>query len=329
MQVSSDRYTKISYNRAGNSGVQLPLISMGCWHNFGTNESFKNMREMVAFCFNHGIVHFDLANNYGPPVGAAEVNFGKIMQMDLKSYRDELLISTKAGYPMWEGPFGNWGSKKYIIASCDQSLLRLGLSYVDIFYHHRYDPETSLEETTSALAQLVHQGKALYVGLSNYPKEPLEQAVKLLRNQNVPVVLGQYRYNMMQTEFETGGVKNLLEELGVGSIVFSPLAQGLLTDRYFNGIPEDSRMKKDGRFLSEDRLTPKLKEQLFQLNKIAEKRGQNLAQMAIAWLAHKKVTSVLIGASKVEQIEDNLDALNHTQFTKDELRIISDILKND
>jgi L-glyceraldehyde 3-phosphate reductase len=329
MQVSSDRYSKITYNRAGKSGVQLPLISLGCWHNFGTNESFKNMREMVAFSFNHGIVHFDLANNYGPPAGAAEINFGKIMQMDLKSYRDELLISTKAGYGMWAGPFGDWGSKKYLIASCDQSLVRLGLSYVDIFYHHRYDPKTALEETTSALAQLVHQGKALYVGLSNYPKEPLKQAVKLLREQNVPIVLGQYPYNMMDTRFETDGVKDMLDELAVGSIVFSPLAQGLLTDRYFNGIPEDSRIKKGTGFLKEERLTPKLKEQLFQLNKVAEKRGQNLAQMAVAWLVNKNVTSVLIGASKVEQIEDNLDALNHTQFTKEELRIISDILKND
>ncbi len=329
MQVSNDRYKKITYNRAGKSGVLLPAISMGLWHNFGLNESFKNMREMIAFCFNHGIVHFDLANNYGPPGGSAETNFGKIMQMDLKSYRDELLISTKAGYGMWPGPYGDWGSKKYIVSSCDQSLMRLGLPHVDVFYHHRYDPNTELRETVGALAHLVQQGKALYIGLSNYPKEPLKEAVELLRQQNVPVVLGQYRYNMMFPQFETEGIKSTLDDLGVGSIVFSPLAQGLLTDRYFKDIPEDSRIKKGTGFLKEEALTPKLRQQLAQLNDMANKRGQTLAQMAVAWLVNKQVTSVLIGASKVEQIEDNLDALNHTQFTKEELKLISEILRSE
>ena len=325
-QADEKRYEEMKYNRCGASGLQLPAVSLGLWHNFGSNGNFDNMQDMCHTAFDHGITHFDLANNYGPKYGSAETNFGKILREELSGYRDELLISTKAGYDMWEGPYGNWGSRKYLLASLDQSLKRLGLDYVDIFYHHRMDPETPLEETMGALAQAVNSGKALYVGLSNYDGEHLEKAAAILNDLKCPFIINQNRYSIFDRTIENNGLKNTAEKLGKGIIAFSPLAQGMLTDRYLNGIPCDSRVKKDGRFLKENALTKERIMQIEQLNALAEERGQSLAEMALAWvLKDHSVTSVLIGASKPSQILDNIRAIQNTSFCEEELEKIENI----
>lgn len=325
-QADEKRYEEMKYNRCGASGLQLPAVSLGLWHNFGSNGNFDNMQDMCHTAFDHGITHFDLANNYGPKYGSAETNFGKILREELSGYRDELLISTKAGYDMWEGPYGNWGSRKYLLASLDQSLKRLGLDYVDIFYHHRMDPETPLEETMGALAQAVNSGKALYVGLSNYDGEHLEKAAIILDDLKCPFIINQNRYSIFDRTIENNGLKNTAEKLGKGIIAFSPLAQGMLTDRYLNGIPCDSRVKKDGRFLKENALTKERIMQIEQLNALAEERGQSLAEMALAWvLKDHSVTSVLIGASKPSQILDNIRAIQNTSFCEEELEKIENI----
>ena len=326
-QANVNRYENMIYKRSGNSGLKLPAVSLGLWHNFGDNADYENMKEMLFYAFDNGITHFDLANNYGPGPGAAERNFGKILKEELSSYRDEMIISTKAGYDMWPGPYGNWGSRKYLLASLDQSLERMGLDYVDIFYHHRMDPETPLEETMSALEQAVKSGKALYAGLSRYDSDTLEKAARILEERHVPFVIHQHRYNIFDRTIELDGSKDKTKELGKGLIVFSPLAQGMLTDRYLNGIPEDSRVKTDGRFLKEETVDKKLV-QIQKLNEIAEKRGQSLARMALSWvLKDDAVTSVLIGASRKEQIADNLQALKNTVFTAEELNEINNISK--
>lgn len=323
--ADKDRYNKLEYARCGKSGLKLPRVSLGFWHNFGDNNDFKTMQKLCFTAFDNGITHFDLANNYGPPYGSAEINFGRILKQDLKKYRDELLISTKAGYDMWEGPYGNWGSRKYLIASLDQSLKRMGLEYVDIFYHHRMDKDTPLEETMGALNQIVQSGKALYVGLSNYDGETLAKASEILTQMHCPFIINQNRYSIFDRTIENNGLKEMAHKLNKGIIAFSPLAQGLLTDRYLKGIPEDSRIKTDGRFLKAEILTEKKLTQIANLNEIAKQRGQTLAQMALAWILKDNiVTSVLIGASKPEQILMNLEAMNNIAFSSEELKLIDD-----
>ena len=322
-QAAQNRYQVIPYRRCGASGLMLPAVTLGLWHNFGDTAPYENMRALCRTAFDHGITHFDLANNYGPEPGSAEKNFGRILKEDLAPYRDELLISTKAGYTMWEGPYGDWGSRKYLLASLDQSLKRMGLEYVDIFYHHRMDPNTPLEETMGALAQAVRSGKALYAGLSNYNGETLEKACAILDELHVPFVINQNRYSIFDRTIEQNGLKETAVRLNRGIIAFSPLAQGLLTNRYLNGIPEDSRIRTDGRFLKESVITEEKLAQIRALNEIAAARGQTLAEMALAWILRAgKVTSVLIGASKPQQILDNIAALNNTTFTADELEAI-------
>ena len=320
------RYENMKYNRCGASGLKLPVVSLGLWHNFGTNGNFDTMMSMCETAFDNGITHFDLANNYGPVPGAAEENFGRILKKSLGAYRDELVISTKAGYDMWEGPYGNWGSKKYLVASLDQSLKRMGLDYVDIFYHHRMDPNTPLEETMGALSQIVASGKALYVGLSNYDGPTLEKASAILEELHVPFVINQNCYNIFDRSIEQNGLKAMSEKLGKGIICFSPLAQGMLSDRYLNGIPQDSRVRTDGRFLQESRLSEEVLGKIRALNEIAEGRGQTLAEMALAWLLKEEViTSVLAGASKPSQILYNIKAVENTSFTQDEIETIDRI----
>lgn len=322
---AKERYNIMEYNRCGRSGLLLPKISLGLWHNFGDASDYENMRQLCFTAFDNGITQFDLANNYGPAYGSAEKNFGRILKEDLMPYRDELIITTKAGYDMWEGPYGNWGSRKYLLASLDQSLKRMGLDYVDIFYHHRMDPETPLEETMGALATAVCQGKALYVGLSNYDGETLEQAAAILKDLKCPFVINQNRYSIFDRTVEKNGLKDMTGKLEKGLITFSPLAQGQLTDRYLNGIPEDSRIRKDGRFLKESILTAERMEQIRKLNELAAQRGEKLADMALAWLLQKKeVTSVLIGASKTQQILDNIKAIHSAPFTEEELQKIDE-----
>lgn len=330
MYLASDyRYDSMNYVRCGNSGLKLSQFSFGLWHNFGDHSDYENMKALCFTAFDHGITHFDLANNYGPAYGSAETNFGKILKEELGTYRDELLISTKAGYDMWPGPYGNWGSRKYLISSLDQSLQRLGLDYVDIFYHHRMDPDTPLEETMGALDQIVRSGKALYVGLSNYNGEQLEKAAAILRELKCPFVINQNRYSIFDRTIENNGLKETADRLKLGIIAFSPLAQGLLTDRYLNGIPEDSRMKTDGRFVKESALNEKRIAQIRALNELAGERGQNLAEMALAWVLRDGiVTSVLIGASKPHQILDNLKAASNTTFTEEELKRIEEIYQS-
>ena len=324
-QASSTRYQSMPYYHCGNSGLKLPAISLGLWHNFGDTSMMDNMKQLCFTAFDNGITHFDLANNYGPPPGSAEINFGRILKENFLPYRDEMIISTKAGYEMWDGPYGNWGSRKYILASLDQSLKRMGLDYVDIFYHHRMDPETPLEETMSALSQAVTSGKALYVGLSNYNGETLEKAAAILNDLRCPFIINQNRYSIFDRTIENNGLKETADSLNKGIIAFSPLAQGMLTNRYLNGIPEDSRIKKDGRFLKENALTENRLQQIKTLNAIAAERGQTLAEMALAWILRDGiVTSVLIGASKTSQIIDNIGALSNTKFSEEELKLIDE-----
>ena len=325
-QASSNRYQSMPYNRCGNSGLKLPPVSLGLWHNFGDTASYNNMKELVFTAFDHGITHFDLANNYGPEPGSAEINFGRILKEDFGVYRDELIISTKAGYEMWDGPYGNWGSRKYLLASLDQSLKRMGLEYVDIFYHHRMDPETPLEETMGALAQAVASGKALYVGLSNYDGETLDKATAILQELRCPFIINQNRYSIFDRTIERNGLKDTAAKLQKGIIAFSPLEQGMLTNRYLNGVPEDSRIKTDGRFLQETALTKERLTQINELNKLAAERGQTLAEMALSWILRDGiVTSVLAGASKASQILDNLGAVKNTSFSEEELQKIDAI----
>ena len=327
--ANKDRYEKMRYAYCGNSGLKLPLVSLGLWHNFGDHSNLENMKEIIFTAFDNGITHFDLANNYGPAPGSAEKNFGIILKEDMGKYRDELLISTKAGYTMWDGPYGDFGSRKYLIASIDQSLKRMGLEYVDIFYHHRMDKNTPLEETCGALAQIVNSGKALYVGLSNYDGETLEQAAKILSELHVPFIINQNRYSIFDRTIEYNGLKAMAAKLKKGIISFSPLAQGLLTDRYLNGVPSDSRIATDGRFLKTDNLTEKKLNAIRELNETAKKREQSLAQMALAWvLKDGIVTSVLIGASKAEQVLDNIAAIKNTEFSDEELKKIDKIVKD-
>lgn len=326
-QPVSERYDQMKYRYCGKSGLQLPEISLGLWHNFGHNADLTLGRKILRRAFDLGICHFDLANNYGPPFGSAEENFGRILQKDFLPYRDELLISSKAGWDMWPGPYGNFGSKKYLIASCDQSLKRMGLEYVDIFYHHRPDPNTPLEETMGALAQLHRQGKALYVGISQYSAEDTARAHQILSEMGVPLLIHQPRYSMMDRWVENG-LMDVLGEKGIGSIAFSPLEQGLLTDKYLKGIPADSRAAKDGRYLKPEQIAPEKLQMISQLNTIAQKRKQSLAQMAIAWLLKDpRITSVLIGVSKPEQLDDNVAAVKNSSFTSEELAEIEKILK--
>lgn len=321
--AKESRYDTMQYNRCGASGLKLPMVSLGFWHNFGDTGHYDNMKAMCRTAFDNGITHFDLANNYGPAYGSAERNLGQILRDDFSAYRDELLISTKAGYDMWPGPYGNWGSRKYLIASLDASLKRLGLDYVDIFYHHRMDPETPLEETMGALDSIVKSGKALYVGLSNYDGPTLERACAILNDLKCPFIINQNRYSIFDRTIEKNGLKETANRLGKGIIAFSPLAQGLLTDRYLHGIPADSRVRTDGRFLKESALTEEKLAQIRALNEIAAARGQTLAEMALAWiLKDGQVTSVLIGASRPEQILDNIKALDNTTFTAEELEAI-------
>lgn len=326
---SPDRYEATTYRHCGSSGLKLPPISLGFWHNFGDQTPFERMRELCFTAFDQGITHFDLANNYGPEPGAAERNAGRILSRYFAHHRQELVISTKAGYPMWPGPYGDFGSRKYLLSSLDQSLERLGLDYVDIFYHHRPDPDTPLEETMGALAQAVTSGKALYVGLSNYDGPTLKKASAILDELHVPFIINQNRYSIFDRTIESNGLKQTSRELGKGIITFSPLAQGLLTDRYLHGIPEDSRIRADGRFLKESALTPRRLEQIRGLNDLAGQRGQTLAEMALAWLLRDPaVTTVLIGASKPEQILDNLKASANTDFSQEELDRIDRISKD-
>jgi len=323
--ADENRYEKMNYRRTGNSGLLLPELSLGLWHNFGENDDFDNARDLLKCAFDNGITHFDLANNYGPPYGSAESTFGKILKKDFKKHRDELIISSKAGYDMWEGPYGNFGSKKYLISSLDQSLKRMNLDYVDIFYHHRPDPDTPLEETMGALDLMVRQGKALYVGISNYQPKEAEKAFKILKDLGTPCLIHQPRYSLFDRWIEDG-LLDLLGNSGVGAICFSPLAQGMLTDKYINGLPKDSRAVKDGRYLKTDKvleMLPKIKD----LNEVAKSRNQNLAQMAISWiLKDERITSVLIGASKTEQILDSIKATENTTFSEEELTRINSIL---
>lgn len=326
-KAAEDRYEKMVYRRCGQSGLKLPAVSLGLWHNFGDNSSYSNMVNMCLTAFDNGITHFDLANNYGPEAGSAEINFGRILKEHLSPYRDEMIISTKAGYYMWPGPYGDNGSRKYLLASLDCSLKRMGLDYVDIFYHHRMDPDTPLEETMGALEQAVTSGKALYVGLSNYDGKTLEKASKILEERHVPFIINQNRYNIFDRKIEDNGLKETSHKLGKGIICFSPLAQGLLTDRYLNGIPDDSRIRTDGRFLKEEYVTDVVLDKVRQLNDLAESRGQTLARMALAWvLKDEPITSVIIGASKSEQILDNVKALDNLDFTSEEIKTIDSLI---
>lgn len=319
-QADSARYDAMLYRRCGKSGLKLPAVSLGLWHNFGDTASYANMKEIGFTAFDLGITHFDLANNYGPEGGSAEINFGRILRENFRPYRDEMVISTKAGYYMWPGPYGDWGSRKYLLASLDQSLARLGLPYVDIFYHHRMDPETPLEETMGALAQAVRSGKALYVGLSNYNGPTLEKASAILEDLKVPFIINQNRYNIFDRAVEQNGLKETAAKLGKGIICFSPLAQGLLTNRYLDGIPADSRIRTDGRFLKDSALSEDRLARIRALNDIAQRRGQTLAEMALAWLLRDEVvTSVLIGVSRPAQVLDNVKALKNIAFTAEEL----------
>lgn len=321
------RYDTMKYNRTGNSGLLLPAISLGLWHNFGGVDTYENGRAMLRRAFDLGITHFDLANNYGPPAGSAETMFGQMLATDFKPYRDEMVISTKAGYWMWNGPYGEWGSKKYLIASLDQSLKRMGLDYVDIFYSHRPDPNTPLEETMGALDQIVRQGKALYVGISSYSPEQTAEAVRILNDLGTPLLIHQPSYSMLNRWIEDG-LQDVLDENGVGSIAFCPLQQGLLTNKYLGGIPKDSRAASSTGALKEDQVTEEVIQKVRQLNDLAAERGQTLAQMSLAWvLRGGRVTSALIGASRVSQIEDNVAALNNLEFSEEELAKIDDILK--
>ena len=323
---AENRYDSMPYRRCGRSGLKLPALSLGLWHNFGNITPFGTQQQILRTAFDHGVTHFDLANNYGPPEGTAELNFGRILKEDLGAYRDELIISTKAGFWMWPGPYGAWGSRKYLLSSLDQSLKRLELDYVDIFYHHRMDSNTPLEETMGALAAAVQSGKALYVGLSNYDGEHLQQATAILNELKVPFIINQNRYSIFDRTIEHNGLKDTAAKLGKGIIAFSPLAQGLLTDRYLKGVPADSRIVTDGRFLKENALTPQKLDKIRQLNDLAAQRGQTLAQMALAWvLKDGIVTSVLVGASKPEQILDNIKAAENTAFTAEELTLIDQI----
>lgn len=325
--AAEDRYEKMKYYRCGNSGLKLPAVSLGLWHNFGSNAGMDNMMAMCHTAFDNGITHFDLANNYGPMPGAAEENFGRILHKGLGCYRDELVISTKAGYDMWPGPYGDFGSRKYLIASLDQSLKRMGLDYVDIFYHHRPDPETPLEETMLALDSIVKSGKALYVGISNYNKEQTEAAVKILKELRTPFIINQRRYSMLDRSIEKDGLKTYAAANGIGIIAFCPLEQGMLTDKYLHGIPADSRVRTDGRFLQESSITAERIAQIQALNEIAAGRGQTLAQMALSWILRDgEVTSVLIGASKPSQILDNIGIVNASAFTETELQEIDSIV---
>lgn len=325
-KANENRYEKMKYNRCGNSGLKLPAVSLGLWHNFGDTGNFSNMEEMCFTAFDNGITHFDLANNYGPKPGSAEINFGRIFRENFKPYRDELIISTKAGYDMWAGPYGDGGSRKYLIASLNQSLERMGLEYVDIFYHHRMDPQTPLEETMMALDQIVKSGKALYAGLSNYDGPTLEKATAILNELHTPFIINQNSYNILNRTIEKNGLKSTAAKLGKGIICFSPLAQGLLTDRYLKDIPEDSRVKTDGRFLKEKNIEEN-RERIIKLNEIAKKRNQTLAEMALAWiLKDSDITSVLIGASRPSQILDNIKALENTSFSKEELEAIDSLV---
>lgn len=326
-QANESRYDTMKYPRCGNSGLLLPEVSLGFWHNFGDTGVYDNMRQMVFTAFDHGITHFDLANNYGPAYGSAEANFGKLLKENFTAYRDELIISTKAGYDMWKGPYGNWGSRKYLLASLDQSLERLGLEYVDIFYHHRMDPDTPLEETMGALDQAVKSGKALYAGISNYDGKTMKRAAAILRELHCPFVINQNRYSIFDRTIEKNGLKQAAVEEKKGIIAFSPLAQGMLTDRYLHGIPKDSRMLTDGRFLKKEQLTETKLQQIQALNAIAEQRGESLAQMALKWvLKDDVVTSVLIGASKPEQILDNIKVIDSADFSEEELQKIDEIV---
>lgn len=326
-QANDNRYSEMPYVKCGNSGLKLPKISLGLWHNFGSVFPYENMKQLIFTAFDSGITHFDLANNYGPVYGSAETNFGRILREELAAYRDELIITTKAGYDMWPGPYGDHGSRKYLLASLDQSLKRMGLEYVDIFYHHRPDPETPIEETMGALAQAVRSGKALYVGLSNYDGERMRKASAILEDLRVPFVVNQNRYNILDRGIENNGLKKTAAELGKGIVAFCPLAQGLLTDRYLNGIPEDSRIRTDGRFLKENAITPEKLSQIRALNEIAAKRGQKLAQMALSWVLRDGITtSVIIGASKPSQILENLKAVENTTFSPEELAAIDQLM---
>lgn len=326
-QANEKRYEEMEYLRCGRSGIKLPRVALGLWHNFGSVDSIENQKALLFKAFDLGITHFDLANNYGPVAGSAEENFGRILKSDLYPYRDEMIISTKAGYHMWEGPYGDWGSRKYLLSSLDQSLKRMGLDYVDIFYHHRPDPETPLEETMGALSDAVKQGKALYVGLSNYGPEETKKAAEILKANGTPCLIHQPCYNMFNRWVEDG-LTDVLEEEGIGSIVFSPLAQGLLTDKYIKGIPEGSRARKSV-FLQEKDITQDKIKKVVQLNEIAASRGQTLAQMALAWvLRENRITTVLIGASRTSQIEDNVKIIEHLEFSQEELSAIDTILGN-
>lgn len=325
-QAEKNRYETMNYNRCGKSGLKLPEVSLGLWHNFGDTGNFETMKQMCFTAFDNGITHFDLANNYGPEPGSAEKNFGRILKKEMKAHRDEMIISTKAGYLMWDGPYGDFGSRKYMLASLDQSLKRMGLEYVDIFYHHRMDPETPLEESMGALDTAVKSGKALYAGISNYDGETMKKACAILKDLNCPFVINQNRYSIFDSTIEENGLKAAAREEGKGIIAFSPLAQGMLTDRYLNGIPQDSRIRTDGRFLQEKTVQAKM-QKIQQLNEIAKERGESLAQMALKWVRKDEdVTSVLIGASKPEQILENLKVLESAAFTKEELEKIDEIV---
>ena len=325
-QAEKNRYETMNYNRCGKSGWKLPEGSLGLWHNFGDTGNFETMKQMCFTAFDNGITHFDLANNYGPEPGSAEKNFGRILKKEMKAHRDEMIISTKAGYLMWDGPYGDFGSRKYMLASLDQSLKRMGLEYVDIFYHHRMDPETPLEESMGALDTAVKSGKALYAGISNYDGETMKKACAILKDLNCPFVINQNRYSIFDRTIEENGLKAAAREEGKGIIAFSPLAQGMLTDRYLNGIPQDSRIRTDGRFLQEKTVQAKM-QKIQQLNEIAKERGESLAQMALKWVRKDEdVTSVLIGASKPEQILENLKVLESAAFTKEELEKIDEIV---
>ncbi|ALS29391.1 L-glyceraldehyde 3-phosphate reductase [Paenibacillus cisolokensis] len=324
--ANEKRYDSMIYNRCGRTGLKLPAISLGLWHNFGGIDTFENGREMIRYAFDRGITHFDLANNYGPPPGSAEEMFGKLLKSDLAPYRDELIISTKAGYYMWPGPYGEWGSKKYLVASLDQSLKRMGLDYVDIFYSHRFDPETPLEETMMALDGIVRQGKALYIGISSYDPEQTRQAISILKELGTPLAIHQPSYSMLNRWIEDG-LQDVLDEHGVGSIAFCPLQQGLLTNKYIQGIPSDSRAAKPSGALRESDVNERTLAKVRKLREVAESRGQSIAQLALAWvLRGGRVTSALIGASRVSQIEENLGALNNLSFSAEELAKIDEIL---
>lgn len=323
--ADANRYEKMQYHYTGNSGLKLPAVSLGLWHNFGGVDTLENAQKMLRKAFDLGINHFDLANNYGPPAGSAEETMGILMEKDFRPYRDQLIISSKAGYYMWAGPYGNWGSRKYLISSLDQSLQRMGLDYVDIFYHHRPDPDTPLTETIGALKQIQDQGKALYVGISNYNSQQTKKVVEIAGNMGVNLLLNQYNYSIFDRWSEKEDLLGTLEEAGMGSIIYSPLAQGLLTDKYLDGIPADSRAAKESGYLKKDVITEKKLEKIRDLNQIAADRGQSLSQMALAWVLDQGATSVLVGASKVEQIIENVGSLNNTEFTNDELAAIEAI----